>query len=235
MLKTYNAIYAAWLTSLLLGCTSLGSHDVEARARIDYGPEEVLRICVLLDQPEISKSAGVQLIQAVNNEFSLYGIRVEVPWYQNWQRPSGMGIQTIKALAARKLTPPCDRLLALAGDNMGDILTGILGVSELGSVDTVTHTRGYVLSDFASLNQVFTPPQAAAVHESYHLLGCDHDITMTECYVRIARLKAAASQNRAQGNDFFPTYTRTGNLLLQRDEVDIFEAAALRVQRSKEQ
>ena len=229
----------AWLLLCLValwvgGCTSMGAHEEAALKNTDFGPPEPLRICVLLDTPEISQAEGTKLMQAVQAEFALYEITVTVPWYQAWHRPGFGGMKIITDLASRKLPPPCDRVMALVGQNAGDVLVGLF-VSTLGSVDTVTHTRGYVMSEFSSINQVFAPPAAALVHESYHLLGCDHDVTMTECYARIQRLKAAARENRAAGNDFFPTYTVRGQLILHRDEVDVREANALRVYLAKPQ
>ena len=221
------------LVALLLGgCTTIGAHDEAALKNTDFGPPESLRICVLLDTPEISQAEGAKLMQAVQTEFALYGITVTVPWYHAWQRPGFGRMKIITDLAARKLPPPCDRVMALVGQNAGDVLVGLFVTTE-GSVDTVTHTRGYVVSEFSSINQVFMPPEAAMVHESYHLLGCDHDVTMTACYARIQRLKAAARVNRAAGNDFFPTYTVRGQLIMNRDEVDVREANALRVYLAK--
>lgn len=228
-----KALILACIGSFLFGCTNIGMHDTAVLKKTNFGPVETLRICVLLDQPAVSEAEGVQLMQAVRTEFAQYGIQVEVPWYQPWQRPSGTGMRTIEDLADRSLPAPCDRLLALAGGNAADVMIGLLGVTEYGSVDTVTHTRGYALCEVTCVNQLFVPTSNAVVHESYHLLGCDHDITMTDCYGRIARLKAAATQNQARGNDFFPTYSLKGQLILQRNEVDLREAMALRVHQSK--
>lgn len=229
------ALLGLCLVATLTGCTGMGMHEMEALKQTDFGPQETLRICVLLDEPEISQTDGAQIIKAIQGEFTLYNILIDVPVYEQWQRPGVSHMQVIENLAARKLAPPCDRILALAGRTLPDLIIGTLGITILGSVDTVTHTRGYVLSEFISLNQIVTPPEIAAIHEAYHLLGCDHDTSMNECYGRIATLKIAASKNRTQGNDFFPTYSVRGRLILRREDVDVLEAAALRVYRTSQQ
>ena len=233
LLKKAAALAGLVLVALLTGCTSLGAHDATALQRTDFGPPDTLRICVLLDDEDVSQTEAAQLMQVVNKELSLYNLRVDVPWYQHWHRPGHGGMKIIENLAGRKLTPPCDRMMALVGRDLGDFLIGLLGFEALGSVDTVTHTRGYVFAELESINQIITPPSAAAVHETYHLLGCEHALTMSGCYERIAALKAAAVLNRQNGNDFFPTYTLQGQLILRRDEVDLRESMALRVYQAR--
>lgn len=218
---------------LLAACTSLGAPDEAALARTDFGSEQTLRVCVLLDEPKITQKTAAPLITSITQEFAKYNIRVTVPWYRNWHRPSGGGMAIIETLAGESLAPPCDRILAFVGRSFADFLIGTLFADELGSVDTITSTHGYVAADVSTLNQVFVPPEAAAVHEAYHLLGCQHGLSMTACYERIDRLKKAAALNRANGNDFFPTYSRRGQLLMNRDEVDVREAMALKVERAK--
>lgn len=231
--KTLGLVWVP-MFALLSGCTSMGAHDASTLKRMDFGPQETLRICVLLDDDEIPQAKGEALIQAVNQELSLYNIRVEVPWYKPWARPGIGGMQIIENLAGKKLVQPCDRILALVGRDRGELLISRLMFEELGSVDTVTHTRGYIFADIESWNQKVTPPTEAVVHETYHLLGCDHDDTMTPCYERIAQLKAAARRNRQSGNDFFPTYTLQGQLILRREEVDLRESMALRVYQARQ-
>ena len=46
--------------------------------------------------------------------------------------------------------------------------------------------------------------------------------------------KAAAVLNRQNGNDFFPTYTLQGQLILRRDVVDLRESMALRVYQARQ-
>jgi len=233
MRRLIHALLCPLVALLLAACTSLGAPDEAALAQTDFGPEETLRVCLLLDEPKITQKTAAPLITSITQEFAKYNIRVTVPWYRSWHRPGGGVMAIIAALADEQLAPPCDRLLALVGRNFGDFLIGLLAVDELGSVDTVTSTRGYVAANVGTLNQVFVSPEAAVVHEAYHLLGWQHDSSMAACYARIHRLKDAAALNRANGNDFFPTYSRRGQLLMNRAEVDVREAMALKVERAK--
>ena len=224
-------LYPLWL--LLSACTSLGAPDPEVLTRTDFGPPEELRICVLLDEPKITQQLAEPIIASIQNELGKYDIKVTVPWYHSWHRPAGANMAIIEALAGEELAPPCDRLLALVDRNFGDFLVGLLVIDELGAVDTVTSTRGYLGANLNSPAQIFNPPDVTAVHEAYHLLGCKHGVSMADCYSRIDRLKEAAAINRVKGNDFFPTYSRSGQLLQNREDVDVREAIALKVEQSK--
>ena len=228
-----RALFPLLASCLLVSCTHLGAPDPVARQKIDFGPEETLQLCVLLDEPTITPTKAQPLIDSISQELAAYGIRVEVPWMRSWHRPSGGGMAIIETLASERLAPPCDRILALVGRNFGDFLMGFLAVDEMGSVDTVTSTRGYIAANVGTLNQVFVPPKETAIHEAYHLLGCQHGLSMAACYERIRQLKIAATINHANGNDFFPTYSRRGQLLLTRESVDVREAMALKVEQAK--
>ena len=161
----------------------------------------VLRVCVL-QAAGVSDARVDRLLASVNREFAAYGIEVVVPWVRPWQRP-GFGHEAMfDDVARRPLESPCDRLVAFADRNAGDFLWGLALPEVLGSVDDATHTRGFVVANRASINQVFMPPGKVAVHEFYHLLGCPHSGSLTRCYERIARLK------KAHSGDFFPGMDR---------------------------
>ncbi|GAB3347857.1 hypothetical protein [Lysobacter tyrosinilyticus] len=203
---------------LLLGqcaCTSVGVHTRSQSAR-DYGPPAQLRVC-LLRAEGVSQQRADDLIAAVNDEFKTYGIEVVVPWVRSWERP-GFGHRTlIDDVVARELEPPCDRLVALVDRNAGDALWGMLMPEVLGAVDDATHTRGFVVANAASLNQLFMPPSKVAVHEFYHLLGCPHAASLTRCYGQIERLKRQIATRQPE---FFPAMDAYGTLLVTRDEAN---------------
>lgn len=240
-------IYAIWQKALLsirpvflclqlaglTGCTTLGATDMIALNQADFGPQETLRLCIYLDNPTVTKQKAESLVGSIQEELSQYNMQVNVVAYENWNRPSGSGAEIIESLASQKLTPPCDRILAMASRNFGDFLIGLFGIDELGSVDTVTNTRGYIAVDILTPNQLLTPPRWVAVHETYHLLGCQHQIAVTECYSKIRGLKKMAALNRERGNSFFPTFSRTGEILLTREDVNAREAMAVIVEKSR--
>lgn len=200
---------AALIASLAIcaGCTTIGAHTSE-RDAVDYGPPQTLEVC-LLKHPDVTQQRADELTAAVNAEFVTYGITVSVPWVREWQRPGFTASGIMEDLNARNLEEPCDRLVGLVDRHVGDFLWGLVMPEVLGAVDGITHTRGFVVANWGSINQLFSEPLAAVVHEFYHFLGCGHGFAKTKCYHRIAALKAS----RAPGSDFMPGITKDGKYL----------------------
>ncbi|BAL23246.1 hypothetical protein [Azoarcus sp. KH32C] len=211
------------LASLLLlplvvtaaGCTTVGLQEAEALQAMDFGPREELRVCVLADEG-VTDDDAKQLVDEVRQEFAAFGLDVSVPWIRRWER-SGFALEGIVSdVWRRPLEAPCDRLLTLVGRNFGDFLWGLVGVEVLGAVDTPTRTRGYVVAKVRSLNQLLNSPSEVAIHESYHFLGCEHDLNLSACYARIRDLKRIAHANRDAGIDFFPGLSPKGTPIKSR-------------------
>ena len=185
----------------------------DKRGKIDYGTRLHLRVCLLRDA-EISEQRARALIAAVDQEFDIYGTDVAIVWIRPWQRPGFTMSAIMRDLAPRPLEPPCGRLVAMVGRHLGDTLWGLALPEVLGAVETTTHTRGYVVSSLGSLNQILSSPSGTAVHEFYHLLGCTHARSKSECYEQIQALKRYYSSDV----DFFPGLSKTGELILSRAE-----------------
>lgn len=151
-----------------------------------------------------------------------YGLIVKVPNIKAWERLSFKQEGILKDIAMRPLEPPFDRNLALVGRNMGDFFWGALLPEILGAVETMTHTKGYVVAETGSFNQLLTfqSPQHAAVHEFYHMLGVGHMDGKEAICKKIARLKRLAIENRESGRDFFPGISAKGRVYLSRNAVD---------------
>lgn len=230
-MKFFSILLAS---ATITGCASMGQHDPVALASIDFGPEDSLSICVLVDDENTTHTQVDQLFAAVNQEFASYKLSVTVPWYKTWDRPGGHDHWIIEKLAEMKLPAPCDRMMAIVGNTRAIETRSQGGMMVLGSVDTVTHSRGFVVWDVDGMTQLLASPEAVMVHETYHMVGCEHDMPMKICYDRINRLKSAARQNRANGRQFFPTYSSRGQLLNSREEVDIREDVALRIHQAQE-
>lgn len=210
-----RSLLAVLAISLLLGaCTSVGAPTARQQA-FDYGPPMQLRVCVLRAEG-LSPERVDTLIAAVNDEFAPYGLEVVVPWVRPWQRTSFTHGDMLADVVGRELEPPCDRLVAFVDRHVGDFLWGLVMPEVLGGVDEATHTRGYIVATRASVNQLFTPPTKATVHEFYHLLGCPHSRDLTGCYARIAALKRQA---RA-GTGFVPGVAPYGRFLATREEAN---------------
>ncbi len=204
---------AAAATALLAaaGCTTIGA-DTAERHRIDFGEPVTLEVC-LLKHEEVAQDRADLFIAAVNREFADFGIEVTVPWTREWERPAFTVNGIMRDILARGVEPPCDRLMALVDRHAGDFLWGLLLPEVLGAVDDLSHTRGYIVANFASLNQAFTSVELTAVHEFYHLVGCGHGISKSQCYHDIAALKAS----RPPGSDFVPGVGRDGKYLVTRE------------------
>jgi hypothetical protein len=104
---------------------------------------------------------------------------------------------------------------------LGDFIWGLILPEMVGAVDTVTRTKGYVAAEYGSLNQLlFSSPSDTAVHEVYHMLGCDHAASMDSCYEKIHDIKTAAMKNRLRGKNFFPGINSNGFPLRSREMAD---------------
>ena len=208
-----------FLLSLLSACTSLGSHNMESLGQIDFGPRQTLRICVYRDA-NISRAQARQVIDAVDAEFDQYALDISVPWIRIWQRFNNSEVAVIDELTPLTLEPPCDRLLGLDSRHAGRAKWLVVLQESLGAVELITRTRGYILYTAALRGKSGDDPKQVAIHEAYHLLGCDHDNDMTSCYRKIADLKSFARSNMKSKDDFFPGISISGELITSRKETD---------------
>lgn len=221
------ALIIALLTST---CTTVGVHDLAAMKAIDFGAPEEIRFCILADAG-ISEENARALMARVGEEFARYGLVVKVPWVRPWVRHDFFMEGLMEDVWSKSLELPCDRLVAFVGRNLGDFLFGLFGMETLGAADTVTFTRGYVVAQRVSLAQLFVGPEQALIHESYHLLGCVHQLKLFNCYTHIRDLKQFKRANRARGEDFFPGLTARGQPINSRQAADaLVHAAVKRVQ-----
>jgi hypothetical protein len=204
---------------LLSGCTSIGLHSVDARRQHDFGIPDTVRLCLYLDDGISEMSARALIEDAWREEAPLYGLRIAVTEVTRWPRPAFTMSGIIEALTREPLQPGCDRVFALIGRHVGDVLWGLLLLPEiLGAVNDETLTHGYAIVHWATLNQLVSSPRHVVRHELYHLLGCDEHFRMARCYQQIARLKRS---KHLQQNDFFPAWDLVNQrILASRDAVN---------------
>lgn len=219
MRNTAANLLALLTLAFLSGCSTVGVHHAPARNSMDFGPREEIRIC-LYAEDGISEDDALRIMAPVQNEFTAYGVDISIPWVRPWTRDGFFSGGIFAAVAMQQLEAPCDRLLTLVGRNAGDVLWGLVGAEVLGAVDLATHTRGYVVGKRASINQLLQSPSDVAVHETYHLLGCSHNLVLSDCYGRIRELKQLTRDNRSAGNDFFAAITAKGKPVLNRRQAD---------------
>jgi hypothetical protein len=198
-------LLALWLIAVeLSACTSMGSHNVQARTSIDFGPPESLSFCLLVDDGITEQIARRLIDEAWREEGALYGLTITVADVRPWPRPAFTMQGIMESLLRQPLRPECDRVFALVGRHLGDVMWGLVGLPEvLGAVDDDTSTHGYAVIQRASLNQMFMTPTSVVRHEIYHLLGCGEHFNMSGCYDTITAMKR---RKRLDGNDFFPAW-----------------------------
>jgi len=221
-LRRYRYVLTGFIVLNLAGCASITSHRGDAHnTGIDLGAPVDLQLCVYKDS-QISDRQAADIIAAIQNEFSQYGVNVQVPVITPWQRPSFSHRGILNDIARRPLEPPCDRLMALVGRDVRDFFWGALLPEVLGAVETRTHTKGYVVAEMGSFNQLmsFRSPAGGAVHEFYHMFGYAHGDDRQTIVGKIAHLKRMAISNWLSGQDFFPGIGSEGTLYLSRREVD---------------
>jgi hypothetical protein len=170
----------------------------------------------------VSDETTQTILAALREEFAPMGLHIATPWIREWERPAFSQKGITRDVALRPLTAPCDRILALVGRDARDFLWGVLMPEILGAVETRTNSKGYVVAQVGSLNQVLTfqSPSSAAVHEFYHLLGCHHGIDKEDAYRQVRHIKQLAARNRLQGRDFFPAMSEKGRVYVSRVDVD---------------
>jgi hypothetical protein len=209
------------LCFILFGCTTVGIPDKAAMENINFGPPEKLRLCIYKDVT-ISDKQAEEIIAALQTEFSQFGLEIEVPWVKPWKRPAFTGDEILNNFVSCPLESPCDRLLALVGRSFGDFLWGLIMPEVHGAVEDVSMTKGFTVAEIGSLNQILTMGSAArlANHETYHLLGCDHDLDAKPCYEKIAQIKKIARKSRLAGRDFFPSVGQDQMVLMSRIDVE---------------
>jgi hypothetical protein len=199
----------------------IGVHDMGSIKNTDFGPREDLRICIYKDLA-VSEKQAQKIVAEIKEEFAQFNIDIQVPWITNWKRPGFTWDEILTDVASRPLESPCDRQFAMVGRDFKDFIWGVIMPEWHGAVETHTMTKGFAVAELGSLNQLVTQksPKDTAVHEIYHLLGCNHDLNANACYAQISRIKGAARKNRTMGRDFFPAMNLDGKTYWSRNDIN---------------
>lgn len=204
-------IISLGLAVLLSACTTMGTPDPVAREQLDFGEAETINICLYVDEGISEAEARKLIADAWRTEAPLYGIELNVVKVERWSRPAFQMDGILADLRDRPLEPPCDRVMAFVGRNLGDALWGFFAPEVLGAVNDETLTHGYTVARRATLNQLIEPPIAITRHEIYHLLGCGEHGNMPRCYKQIAMLK---QWKRSNQTEIFPAWDLINNRVL---------------------
>jgi hypothetical protein len=226
------------LLSLILfaGCSVIGHPPQRLIDEGFSGPPEIVWVGVYRDR-SVSEDTVVDIMKSIKYEFKQYGLSVELSWLRPWDRKSLTMDGIILDIAQLPLERDCDKIFVIVGREASDYIWGALMLPEVfGGVETATRTRGYVVGEIGSLNQLFSGgPKNCAIHEFYHLFGCDDFQSGTGCYDRIAMVRKEAQRNRQLRNiDFFPTIAQNETiLLLTREQVNARIKAAIEYEKAK--
>ena len=225
--RSRTFVAACLLAAAVSGCTGIGFHNADTRAKLDFGAPDSVALCVYIDKGISEREARELIADAWNQEGRLYGLAIDVVKVVPWKRRGFMMDGIMETITRQPLTAPCDRVMALVNRHLGDIAWNLLQLPEiLGAVNDDTLTHGYTVARRASLNQVFESPADVARHEIYHMLGCDEHFNMARCYAQIAMLKRF---KQARGDTFFPAWDSINKrIVATRDEVNarLFGASA---------
>jgi hypothetical protein len=202
------------LLLVLCSCTTLGRRDPGALRRIDFGPSQEIRICVLLDHG-ISDQFAMSLLQSWNEqEGRAYNLFLRPVSFQRHQRTGFSGYAILSDLKKLPVPDHCDRMFYFVGRTVSDFAYGIaqliVPLPEMaGAVNEETATHGFVVSTLATPGQLLSEVLRASrreifIHEVHHLLGCQHAYSMTECYEKISSLKEL--YNELQTTEYYQQF-----------------------------
>lgn len=188
-----------FLIFLFTGCTSVGFHDAALRQRLieHSAPPMTVKLCAYLDDGISEQEAQELLDAAWNPDEEQVGVSWIIAATSHVPRPAFTYFAMKAVVDSWSVPDTCDRVMFFMGRHAGDVVFGVVamfvGIPEvLGYVDDHELTRGYIVAQRATVNQLFISPSAALRHELYHMLGCEHSWSLANCYAAIAELRRLA-------------------------------------------
>lgn len=200
MFKTKSIFCIFFVLLFAINCgTTVGFHRDSIREEINFGGQKNLNVCFLVEE-DIDFEDVDELAGYWAEELELYNIRLNVTHKRHVERFGFWGSTVLERLRDYKINSNCHRIVYLVGRTWGDILFEFFAIAFYvtiglkaethGAVEGYTNTRGYVKAKYVGLLQLITTsPKSTLIHEGYHMLGCPHALTMTECYDKIKQAK----------------------------------------------
>lgn len=199
-----NPVHQATLFLLLTllfitGCTSVGFHDAALRQRLTESPAPpmTVRLCAALDNG-ISPDEAQELLDAAwNPDEEQVGVSWIIAASYHVPRPAFL-YPSIKAeIDTWNVPQECDRVMLFVSRHAGDFLYSLLTIAGplpevLGYADDIDRTRGYIVARRSSILQWVMTPASTLRHELYHMIGCEHSLSLEGCYATIAELRRLA-------------------------------------------
>ena len=212
--RALQTISAALSLLTLSSCTSMIGFPV-ARPGAS-GEPDVVRVCAALDTGAHAAEVESQLERWNRAHTGDTGIRFELVQSSPLPRSGRSLSASGNEYPMGRLEAPCDRQIYLVRGNRADYLGGVLATVValpliLGCVDDNTGTAAMVQTSWVApilqLGSLMSPTDVFQ-HELWHLLGCPHAFTRTECYERIRILRESYRQG---DGSFFPAMSPVGN------------------------
>ena len=122
LVRPRTLVAGCLLAAAVSGCTNIGFHDSDTRARLDFGASDSVGLCVYIDKGISEREARELIADAWNEEGRLYGLSIEIVKVVPWKRRGFMMDGIMETIIREPLTPPCDRVMALVNRHLGDIV-----------------------------------------------------------------------------------------------------------------
>jgi len=190
-------------------------------APVAQGPRLPLNICLWVEDG-VRDDAVTEFRSAITRELAPYGLSVGFPRVGTWDRDALTVASVIKEVAAPPLETGCDRRLALASRSVFETMYAAIFPEVGGATETITRTRAYAFLGY-HINRFWDADgDSLAIHEVYHLLGCDHGLGSERCQAQVLALK-----ERFAPSEMFPTLTEDEGILADRNRVNTKMIASL--------
>lgn len=183
----------------LAGCTSVGFHNTAMRQQLleNPAPPMTIRLCAYLDDGISAEEAQALLDAAWNPDEEQVGVTWVISATYHVPRPAFMYPGLKAEIDTWDVPSGCDRVMLFVNRHAGDYLYGLLSIAApmpevLGYADDFSRSRGYVVARRSSVLQWWMTPASTLRHELYHMVGCEHGLSLGKCYQTIAEMRQKA-------------------------------------------
>src|SRR2546430_9688361 len=86
LVRPRTLVAGCLLAAAVSGCTNIGFHDSDTRARLDFGASDSVGLCVYIDKGISEREARELIADAWKEEGRLYGLSIEIVKVVPWKR-----------------------------------------------------------------------------------------------------------------------------------------------------
>jgi hypothetical protein len=217
-IKTFLVLILIYMSN----CTTIGFHNYKKLNSYDFSKNVTYKLCFYKDE-SISEERVQVLSENLSTELLLYNISLETNVIGTIKRPGFNTEQIYNYIIKIPIPKECDRVMVLLERNIFDFIVHIFLPEIMGLVEGTTRTRGFIFADYLSINIITGgTPSKILIHENYHFLGCDHNIIMNDCYLKIFQHKESAIENFNNNNLFFPSLDHKNKFITNREFINYY-------------